>query len=903
MNLCYKDCWAKTTSQGIPGLGVYDHCINVGCVAAALLDRLPPRLRALLPQNTATLAALHDVGKLSPGFQQKCDVWARAHSQWFKPQAGYETRHQLISQFCLNEISGGKLRHWAEVLGAHHGRIQGNDPPGSLGTPDWHDARVELVKALEHAFGALPDEDASSDAVKWLVAGLITVSDWLGSDEKVFSEEGCKSVSKEYQRARAEEFICRLELAGSVIDGGKKFEEVFAKQLRGNPPRSLQKQLIDLPDPALGIYIIEDEMGSGKTEAALWLAYRLLSAGEARGLYFALPTRMTSDRIHRRVQDFLSVVYPDGIAPPLVHGHAWLREMPSICASWQTRRKEGGQNGRDGLEEEDPEEHMQDAQRWFASTRRGLLAPFAVGTIDQALLGIIAAKWFFIRQFALAGKVVVLDEVHSYDLYTGTLISHLVKRLCEQGATPVILSATLTEKQRADLLGESDTKASIGTPYPSLTIRAENSPPKTVAINQSKSMKVVRLATLTVPDYDSVASVVALAAEFADGGNNVVWIRNTVRQAQDAFRMLKSVRREGGFEVGLLHSRFPAFQRGSYPHASLETLERKNLHEERWLWMLGRPEPPREDIRPKGSVLVGTQVIEQSVDIDADVMITDLAPTDMLLQRLGRLHRHERGNRGEATIYLTVPQSLAEGGDDMSAAELKRCLGKSSRVYDPYVLVRSWEQWQKLSDISIPNDIRKVLEATYADRENDPMGWLELRQEMLSAKQRLENMALTALDVRGQPLCPDDGEVVTRFFSQKQISLLILRWCSPDIDRAGNPDELHLLNCQKLNRNSYREFNLNAARSLYLNTVSIPAWWLPRSIRKTLPAGIAQYFDGNTVMAVWDGRSEKLKLSLRNADLAPVICYTPEYGLWLETAPRKESFNSDYDGEDDDGMF
>ncbi len=894
-SVAHEICWAKTLPDGSPGISVRNHCLNVGCVAEALLELLPTQLRTLLPLGAAALAALHDVGKVSPGFQQKCDAWVREHP-WFKRDAGYESRHQRVSQVLLESFRDGRLREWAEAVGAHHGRVQGDDPLGDLGGIHWVQARRELLEDLEREFHTLPRADAGNEAVKWLLAGLITVADWLGSDEKEFCPEDRGWLNKGVQRAKADAIVRRLELTGAEVAGGKFFDQVFAQRLSGNPPRPLQRAIITTPTLEPGVYVIEDAMGSGKTEAALWLAYRLMAAGRARGLYFGLPTRVTSDRIHRRVREFLTGVYQGGIEPPLVHGHAWLREIPSVRPAWKgTGEKEG---------EEPPQQYIEAARNWFASTRRGLLAPFAVGTVDQPLLGVAAAKWFFVRQFALAGKVVVLDEVHSYDFYTGTLISHLIQRLRELHATPVILSATLTAKQRAALLGESSGARRKNAPYPLLTIKSGKGRARSLSIEKSQDQKAIQIKVLTVPNFEAVSDVAAEAVSLAGQGLNVAWIRNTVRHAQEAYRVLKGEMPGDAFEIGLLHSRLPAFQRSSYPKLTLEELKKHHLHEERWLWMLGKPESPRAEARPRGCVLVATQVIEQSVDIDADVVITDLAPTDMLLQRLGRLHRHERGDRGQATVYLVVPQAIAGGARRMSAGGIRGALGSVARVYSPYVLVRTWEQWRGRGKIILPRGIRDVLEETYSDRTREPQGWRELRHDLENERQRLQSLALRATDVRGRELRPDEERLLTRFSRQRQILLLLLRWVSDRCDKAGSPEEVHLLNGTKLKTGNLRQFNPHAARQLHLNAASIPAWWLPRTIRQPLPLLLGQYFFEEAGMAVYLGeRDERLALGVKSQSHAPTICYHPDEGLWLEKQPDKRAIQEDADGESEDGMF
>lgn len=888
--------WAKTTPDGRPGISVVDHCINVGCVAEALLARLPVAVRDMLPSGAVTLVALHDVGKVSPGFQQQCAVWRLENAAWFRPR-DYETRHPLISQVFIERVTGGRLARAAEAIGAHHGLVQGPTRPGDSGGAEWHQAREQVLRRLEAEFGTLPEADLAGEAAEWLLAGLTAVSDWIGSDEIHFPPAACGPLAKATQRATADAIVDKLELAGVEAAAGLDFGLVFAARLGRSSPRPLQQCVIDEPSLAPAVYVIEDAMGSGKTEAALWLLYRLMASGQARGLDFALPTRVTSDRIHRRVKDFLEAVFGDGLEPQLVHGQAWLREvMPQV----------GGRAS--GSERAHEEESADKAiRRWFASTRRGLLAPFAVGTVDQALLGVVAAKWFFVRQFALAGKVVVLDEVHSYDLYTGTLIGRLVRQLRELQATPVILSATLTARQKASLLGESPSVVRASdAPYPAISIKSDGVPVRVVEVpiaGNARQGKRVRILPLAAPDFEDIDGVVQEAVRLAEAGHNVVWIRNTVGHAQDAYRKLCGAKREDAYPVGLLHSRFAAYQRGSYPSKSVEELERLALHEERWLWMLGKPDASRPDARPKASILVATQVVEQSVDIDADVLITDLAPTDMLLQRLGRLHRHDRGPRGEATARLVVPETVLRDAAALSADDIKSALGAVGHVYSPYVLVRTLQQWLKRRQLALPGDIRDVLEATYEDLADEPEPWRVLREELEDEKRRLEGCAISAADVRGRPLGPDTEGFGTRYSRQRTVLLLLLRWVSSERDRSGNPAVIQTLNTHKLTRGQYERFNTEAARAVHANVIPVPAWWIPKAVREPVPPGLAQYFHDDVVIGVWEKDTLAVKLGVADRDMAPAVCYRPDIGVWLaQPAQHGTVAHSGDDGEDEDGI-
>jgi CRISPR-associated endonuclease/helicase Cas3 len=480
-------------------------------------------------------------------------------------------------------------------------------------------------------------------------------------------------------------------------------------------------------------------------------------------------------------------------------------------------------------------DHVRTGRSWFASAKRALLAPFGVGTIDQALLGIVAANHFFVRQFGLAGKVVVLDEVHTYDLYTSTLIGALVQRLRELQCTVIILSATLTESRRRELLGLNDDQP-VSTAYPlvsgvasPLIERAcEPPPPKPVQIR-------------------NIAGALPLeeAMTEAQRGACVLWIRNTVDEAQETYRALQSANCQSGPLVALLHSRFPFFRR--------EQLESD------WMEQLGK-----DGIRrPRGCVLVSTQVCEQSVDIDADLLITDLAPTDMLLQRLGRLWRHERTNRPcpRPEVWIQIPALDDDQLRTANEKELRQALGKSARVYAPYVLLRSLQQWRGRAAITLPGDIRGILEATYADPAADePPAWRELHNQIEAEKEKLRHLAERATRIWVEPALEDEEGVQTRFSTYPMAQLLLAREVTT-LD--AHSVRLDLLNGDAMTA-SDRDWSFETAKAIHRNLIRVPRWavsaflpnppgWLANHVQQPTAVGLLGA-DGN--IRAMDGETD-----------------------------------------------
>lgn len=812
--------WAKTNPDGTPGVDVHQHLLRVGIVARILAEDRRQWFEGfgIDPVVVSALAGLHDLGKISAGFQSKCPAWLEKNGLTLESANGawvnLQRDHSRISQFTLQgflaepgvDLGRSSANWWAAAVGCHHGRIhypgeRGLRSEAGMASDIWEERRREevrhfLVEMSIDLQASLPKQSVSPEfPALWAVAGLTSVADWIGSDEGCFPTE--RDLAVEEIRARAAERIKTIGLKVPQVVSGLSFTDLFTFS-----PYELQTAAMEfIRSP--GIYAIEAPMGMGKTEAALGVAYQLLCAGLATGIYFALPTQATSNRIHRRLNDFIGRICPDAPSARLIHANSWLMTDLSYPIPSAT-----------DLGEDDARQ----ARDWFASAKRALLAPFGVGTVDQALLSILAAKHFFVRRFALAGKVVIVDEVHSYDIYTGTLVGKLCEELGKLGCTVLLLSATLTRRRRRALVP--------GFPQPGLSGEAEHYPllsgartggqplppratagpgPKTVAVN-----------------FRSQEEALQLAVDTAKSGACVLWISNTVDRAQKVYSLLNT-ERFAEFKLGLLHARFPFFRR--------EELE------EYWMDALGK-----DGVRPRGCILVATQVVEQSVDLDADLMITELAPTDMLLQRMGRMWRHPREIRPVAAPELCVvrEQHTLDEFRAMDAAAIKNTLGPKAWVYAPYVLLRSLEVWSHLNSIRLPGDIRHVLEETYADVEELPSGWEELRQQIEGARFAERMVAERNANLFNLALSDEEG-VQTRLNSVPTVSLILAK------ERCGN--SIKLLNGDRIHMKG-DEFDITNARALHRNLVRVPkrkVFAAFQTARET-----ANYVRGEQALAVID---------------------------------------------------
>lgn len=856
--------WAKTTADGLPGISVRDHCLNVGCVAEALIAALPPAVRALLPNGSATLAALHDVGKITLGFQAKCPQWLKScNLSDLLPGvvALSVSDHALLSQvFLQRTLQPAAAQLWAVAVGAHHGRPKGKNArlhgPEALAACA-EDHRRQLAQELSALFGGFPDAPpdpgfAPCYSDLWLLAGLITVADWLGSNEIWFPSD--RGLPPHAARQQAFNALAQIGWPGGRLKS-TNFVHAFAS---GFTPNSIQ-QAVAAATQAPALIIVEGPMGCGKTEAALFAAQQLIAAGLNHGIYFALPTQVTSNRIHKRLAAFLRNTLADAAPLRLAHGNAWLEDdfdlrlRPAFVSHAEN-------------DNDDPRETTREARSWFASAKQALLATYGVGTIDQALQGVVAVKHFFVRRFALAGKVVILDEVHSYDIYTGTLITALIRELVNLRCSVIVLSATLTAARRRELLAaaglqEPDAPAN----YPLVTVGEQPQCRHLTPAWKPRPPVTLRVASITE------AQTLSELIDRAEAGQQVLWIRNTVIEAQAAFRAVSGSIKEGTVRVAILHSRFPFAQR----HKAEAVWLRRLGPQARNRWKR-RFDPSASGIAPKprGAILIATQVVEQSVDIDLDFIVSDLAPTDMLLQRIGRLWRHERPERPAAVPEFWI--RLPELSPEPDAAALKLSLGRSARVYAPYVLLRSMEVWRARTTISLPTDIRPLLEATYADPPQDePVAWRELHAELEKEKQSLALNAQAATRVLGNPLLADSEEVLTRRKGPPTTPVVLLRSITGALHGLTT---LVALDGSRIDISEHA-WRRPHARFLHQWIVRIPRWMIPPNPPR--PRWLDLHAPQDVLVAVVraDGRC------LFGEDLS-TITYDPRLGVFAERTPQ-----------------
>ncbi len=496
--------WAKADKRTSELHRLIYHMTDVGMVAHVLWEKvmgadLKARIASWLKLDElctgrllAFWSSLHDLGKASPAFQDHQNVTtnlrAKIHAELGKAGLAVKdrgkvehARHELISTWSLNkedwlvscaQLNGELAKLVAQMLGGHHGAWPtgdvANDPiaikTDDKGDESWREMRRALVGAMVETFQPPPLLDfvqntTEDNVMLSLISGIVSLSDWLGSNEENFAyEEEFVELGEYANRARqlAEQALIRAEWESAPLAATFDFQTAFSfspNEAQNGVMNSLQNATL----PSLAI--IESPMGSGKTEAALAIyAVWAQKLGQAR-LYVAMPTTATSNQMWERVNEFLGKQYGDKAHPMLVHSQALLRQPDLMHES------------EDSLEEIDKTQNGDHvaSQTWFLPRKRSLLVPFGVGTVDQALMSVLQTKHFFVRLLGLAGKVVIFDEVHAYDAYMNTLFCRLLQWLRQVGASVIVLSATLPQKARKQLLDAWGATEVPDAQYPRLT--------------------------------------------------------------------------------------------------------------------------------------------------------------------------------------------------------------------------------------------------------------------------------------------------------------------------------------------------------------------------------------------------------------------------------------------------
>lgn len=753
MNAPLTDFWAKLSFDDkrrlIEWHPLISHCADVAACFDVLISEtiLGRRLAATLQEQQLTtttrarlgfLAALHDAGKVNLGFQRK----AHTHQKVGGKRAGHLSPIiDVIDSTSSLKVEIVKALRFAEVLEwfddeeqviemivttwGHHGRpvrigTDFDDNLWAAGVIDGLslspiDGLGQLADAAASWFPEAFDADAPSiaamPAFQHLYIGILTLADWMGSDSRFFIfDDGEPRERFEWAREVAFELCssngllpARARLALGVEPPG--FERV-------NPafrPRPLQRECVDAEVRQGGeLFVLESDTGSGKTEAALARYLKLFHAGEVDGLYFALPTRTAATQLHERLVEILTHAFPDEeVRPPVslaVPGYIRVDEhegvaLPHFRVLWQ----------------DDPN----DEKRWRGwsaeQPKRFLSGAIVVGTIDQVLLSTLRLNHAHMRYAALSRSLLVVDEVHASDVYMTCLLEEVLKHHLALGGHALLMSATLGQSTLASFTRDPmpALEEALARPYPMITRvdagREEGA--QYLAVEASDYNKRVEIELYDLPEErDEVFDHALLTRVIDDAlqGARVLVIRNTVgdcvatlRALEDALSALPKKRQSLLLRCNEVavphHSRFASGDRRLLDKA----IERA----------MGK------DSTRSGVIAVATQTVQQSLDLDADILYSDLCPMDVLLQRVGRLHRHPKrtrpvGYEAPRLVVLTPPTRALDRVVDARSGRGCASHGIGTVYEDLRVLDATWTQLESRASIAIPAQNRELVECS-----------------------------------------------------------------------------------------------------------------------------------------------------------------------------------------------
>ncbi len=708
--------WAKSDRQDHGRIHLLEHHMaDVGACFEALLAQ--PTIRQRLARSggldildyatvsrLALFAALHDIGKVNVGFQTQ--IWRDADQPVGRRRPGRAGHTLDLTPVLMNEdreTAGwffnaldwwqGATESWDDRGGesfcglfiaalSHHGqplqleRRRSRNPAiwrpyGSLHPAECVRHIGELARRwFPAAWGSTVPPLPPDPAFQHMFLGLCILADWIGSNENWFPF--CDEPRDDYMadaRKKARDAVKAMGLdlreQRRQFAGAPGFNNLFARI--DQPPNAIQQAAAQDTPLDEQLVIIESETGSGKTEAALWRFARMYEAGLVDGLYFALPTRAAAVQVHQRVKRFTANLFTERLRPPVVLAvpgyepdtDAGGVRLPDYRVWWDSQ-----------YDNERP---------WSSENpKRYLAAQIAVGTVDQAMMGALKIKHAHMRAACLARNLLVVDEVHASDTYMRRILKALLDAHLGAGGYALLMSATLGSAARREWMsarcisttGVMPLDEAISSPYPAVSVTSpdgENIKP----VGENDRKKTVRLTA--EPLMREFGAVAEQALRAARAGAKVLVVRNTVGYAVETQQAVEQA--AAGSDSGLL---FAVGATRTLHHGRFAAGDRRLLDravEER----LGK------DRASGGVVVVGTQTLEQSLDIDADLLITDLCPMDVLLQRIGRLHRHSRDDRPAGyeaphCIVLTPDEgdltSLLQRGPDRNG------LGPYGYVYE-----------------------------------------------------------------------------------------------------------------------------------------------------------------------------------------------------------------------------
>ncbi len=622
------------------------------------------------------LAALHDIGKAHPLFQFNSRVGFAKDFMCAHPSLKYfrsfdDYRHEMGSYDAAvriwksNSVFGDKetRKNFAEILSLHHQGKQGK--PHELyekSNSAWTKVQDELERRFREELSP-PDVSIKNmrhvDAACTITTALIIMTDWIISSEVLCDNRD--PLPEEEMRKKVHQFLTCAGLDRCNVINDRSIYEIWS-WMKPETLRPIQRELNDSfssKEKMPMLVILEAPMGEGKTEAGIYTALRMAQYTDKNGIYIGLPTAATSNQMQTRVNALLEA-HHIGRAR-LLHSMAWLNDENDSTVS----------------------DNEQEYSDWMKPDKRAILSPWAVGTIDQAMMAVMSVKYGVLHLLGLSGKVLVLDEIHAYDAYMSSIIIRLLE-WCQALKIPVVMmSATLPSEKRAQFLSIYTNRPAEAEGYPLISSVYEDGTLEQTAVRGSYQQNLVHIDVQYI-SAEASSEIARMSVEKSRNGGCVCVIVNTVKEAQKIYREIKNLSYDG--VLMLFHAKFSAARRKEIEEQCVRLFGADHTH------------------RPAKAILVATQVAEQSLDLDFDAMITELAPVDLLIQRLGRMHRHKDTVRPDSlkTPVLTV---LVPPEGEKNPSEL---------IYYPLYLNRTADLLKEQTIIEIPDDIPFLVNQVYS---------------------------------------------------------------------------------------------------------------------------------------------------------------------------------------------
>ena len=748
--------WGKAQKQADTPDAPYHllpfHSLDVAAVGYELLAPHRPLVSRLAKQLHVDVTwlqnwfcfclSLHDLGKFFRAFQNLAPNLSADLVPEFTRCSSHRVRHdtlgfsywQLVLAKPYSDYFPSKpMSRWLGIVCGHHGV-----PPDvfraykSCLLAEDEQAIAQFVAAMVDFWS--PDaqplnaiDDHTLARCSWSLAGLAVLADWLGSNQAIFNYCAVPMSLGAYWQEQAIPKAARAVVEAGIGDlpvrPFNSIRDQFPFIEQATPLQNYAESVALTSHPQL--FILEDVTGAGKTEAAMVLVHRLMAEGLAQGLYVGLPTMATATAMYHRLTAVYQQLYSDEAMPSLTLVHS-----ASQLVNEFKRSVVLSEHDNDHQYETGELSASAYCNAWLADNRKkALLADVGIGTIDQALLSVLPARHQSLRLLGLANKVLLIDEVHAFDAYVRQLLCTLLEAHAQQGGSAILLSATLPQHFRQELARAYAHGARLPEPvlncaahYPWATHLGVDVVEPETALTTRPSVKRKVLVQRLSTETQALERIIRAVAE----DRCVCWIRNTVADAQQAYAQLQENQTINAARLHLFHSRYAMVDRQRIEMDVMPRFGTDSSAETRC-----------------GQVLIATQVVEQSLDLDFDVLITDLAPIDLLIQRAGRLQRHARSRTGNRSEYeQRDPPCLYVLSPDPKTVDdgqwLRALLPGTQAVY-PHVgqLWLGIDELQQRGGFAMPDDARALIEGVYGEvaQERIPEPLLRASHEAL-AEQR-----------------------------------------------------------------------------------------------------------------------------------------------------------------------